>query len=144
MANTPATPQPPVDGNQNRGPALIAIFTTECLIALAVVLMRLYARISIKSLGVDDWIMFLTMVCSSGIFLPSLLCCSPVDDEGGVAAFRCCLWADDSPGHNRRCQASLLPHARTDKYCDQIQLDNPAVRHRMCWGWQDFYSLPYP
>ena len=50
------------DGSQDRGPELLAVFWTECAVALAVMFLRVYARLMIKNVGLDDWVMFLTMV----------------------------------------------------------------------------------
>lgn len=52
----------PSGGNRDRGPALIAIYWVECLVALTIIFLRLYARIKIRGLGPDDWMMFVTMV----------------------------------------------------------------------------------
>lgn len=41
---------------------MLAVFWTECAVALIVVCARLYSRLMIKNLGIDDWIMFFTMV----------------------------------------------------------------------------------
>ena len=60
MATTLAPP--PTGGNKNRGPALLAIMWSEGAVALIIVVLRLYARLMIKRLGIDDWIMFFTMV----------------------------------------------------------------------------------
>lgn len=56
--------QAPPDGDQNRGPALTAIFWTECAFAMAIMTLRLYARLKIRALGADDWMMLLTVVGS--------------------------------------------------------------------------------
>ena len=58
----------PPDGNRNRGPAVITIFWTECIIAGVFVALRFRARIMIRGIGIDDWIMLFTQVQSSEPF----------------------------------------------------------------------------
>ena len=53
---------PPVGGDQNRGGALIGMFWTECALAIAILGLRFYARISMRNLGADDWTMLFTVV----------------------------------------------------------------------------------
>jgi hypothetical protein len=55
----------PAGGNQDRGPALLAIFWTECVIALIVVALRTVSRVSYNKLGPDDYAMILTLVRKS-------------------------------------------------------------------------------
>ena len=50
------------DRNRDRGPALMAIFWTECIVAMGIVSLRCYARVLIGRLGVDDWVMVATVV----------------------------------------------------------------------------------
>lgn len=64
-----STIPPPVGGDRNRGPALIAIFWTECVIALVFLSLRCYARILIGNVGKDDWIMFAVAVGAARGFL---------------------------------------------------------------------------
>lgn len=60
----PAPPSPPPPGgDQDRGPSLIGMFWTECALAMIIVGFRFYARISMRNLGADDWMMLLTVVC---------------------------------------------------------------------------------
>ena len=42
--------------------ALLAIFWTQFAIALVFVLLRFYARFSIHAIGMDDWVITITMV----------------------------------------------------------------------------------
>lgn len=53
---------PPVGGNQNRGPQLMAMFWTESAICILLLSLRFYARISIRGVGYDDWMMLATVV----------------------------------------------------------------------------------
>ena len=55
---------PPAGGDQDRGPGLIGMFWTECALAMIIVGLRFYARISIRNLGADDWMMLFTVVSS--------------------------------------------------------------------------------
>lgn len=48
--------------DQNRGPAIMAIFWTETMVAFFFVMARFYSRIKIRGLGIDDWIMLLAIV----------------------------------------------------------------------------------
>ena len=54
----------PAGGNQDRGPAAVTTYWTQVAIAIAilVVLMRFYTRITIHALGTDDWLMLATLV----------------------------------------------------------------------------------
>lgn len=53
--------------NEDRGPRLLAMYWTECIIVVIVVALRFYSRIKIKGLGQDDWIILFTLV---GQFFP--------------------------------------------------------------------------
>ena len=63
---------PPAGGDQDRGASLIAMFWTECILAIIILGLRLYARISMRNLGADDWMMLLTVV-SQLLLLKTLL-----------------------------------------------------------------------
>jgi hypothetical protein len=52
----------PTGVGQNRGPQLMAMFWIETIVAIAVVALRFYARISIRGVGADDWMMLFTVV----------------------------------------------------------------------------------
>ena len=58
-----------VQSDRNRGPALMAIFWVQCTIALFFISLRCYARILIKKIGKDDWIMLATAVGAAQDFL---------------------------------------------------------------------------
>lgn len=45
---------PPPDGDQNRGPALLAAFWTPFPITVMLIFTRLYVRISMRNLGPDE------------------------------------------------------------------------------------------
>ncbi|KAF2236998.1 hypothetical protein EV356DRAFT_530507 [Viridothelium virens] len=66
---------PPPGGNQDRGPAILAIWWTEVGVSAIVLLLRLQSRLILRKIGVDDWIMFFTWllfaVCS---IITTLLC----------------------------------------------------------------------
>ncbi|KAJ5281523.1 integral membrane protein [Penicillium angulare] len=47
----------PPGGDQNRGPALVAIYWTESAFATIAVLLRLYGRRLIRNFGADDYVM---------------------------------------------------------------------------------------
>ena len=53
---------PPVDGNQDRGPAVRSFYWTGFAICFTLLCLRFWARIKIRSLGWDDWIMALAVV----------------------------------------------------------------------------------
>lgn len=48
-------------GNQNRAGSLMAVFWTEAPIAIIVVALRTYSRYKIKAIGLDDWMMIITL-----------------------------------------------------------------------------------
>ncbi len=52
----------PDGGNQNRGPKLLAVFWTQLSTCMIVVAMRMYSRYKLKTTGVDDWFMVVTLV----------------------------------------------------------------------------------
>ena len=53
----------PAGGDQDRGSSLTAIFWVESGIACIVVSLRICARVMIRKVGVDDYMMLLTLVC---------------------------------------------------------------------------------
>ena len=53
---------PPVGCDQDRGPQLIGMFWTECVLAIIILGLRFYAKISMRNLGADDWMMLITVV----------------------------------------------------------------------------------
>lgn len=55
---------PPPDGDVDRGHIIVALYCSECAVALIVVALRLYSRLLIKKLGVDNWVILFTMVCN--------------------------------------------------------------------------------
>ncbi|CAG8953110.1 hypothetical protein HYFRA_00003307 [Hymenoscyphus fraxineus] len=63
MAAPGIPPLMPLDGgDQDRGPQLMAMFWTEAIIGLLLVTLRVHVRYSIRGLGVDDWLMILTVI----------------------------------------------------------------------------------
>ena len=69
---SPGAPLPSPGPNDDRGPAVTAIFWSEAAVAVLVVSLRLYARRSIRALGADDWFMLITTVSvcyAPGMFL---------------------------------------------------------------------------
>lgn len=59
--------------HEDRGPSLVGTEWTECTIVILIVAFRFYARISIKALGIDDWLMLLAVV-QHGFKLSSFKC----------------------------------------------------------------------
>ena len=62
-----SVPQPGLsasDVDDDRGQAAVAIYWTQAAVPIIVVALRFYARILIRSVGVDDWLMFATLVGS--------------------------------------------------------------------------------
>ncbi|KAI1768208.1 hypothetical protein GGR53DRAFT_16490 [Hypoxylon sp. FL1150] len=51
-----------MEPDDNRGPALLTIYVVQCSLALAFLALRLWARISIHTLGWDDFFMVITWV----------------------------------------------------------------------------------
>ena len=63
MSASPGLPIPvPLGGDQDRGPSLVGLYWTECALSMIIVGLRFYARISIRGLGADDWMMLSTVV----------------------------------------------------------------------------------
>lgn len=56
---------PPGILDQDRGSAIIVIFWIQASVAMAIVAARFWARILIKSVGIDDWLMLFTLVRKS-------------------------------------------------------------------------------
>lgn len=56
------TLRPPPDGDQNRAPALLAIFWAPFVLTVALLSARIFVRIKSQTLGVDDYSMFLAWV----------------------------------------------------------------------------------
>lgn len=53
---------PPSGGDQDRGPALMAMWWTELSISIIMVAMRMYSHYRLKNVGVDDWFMVTALV----------------------------------------------------------------------------------
>lgn len=49
-------------GDIDRGPTIMAIMWAQAAISCIVVAMRFWARITIKALGRDDWVMLCTLI----------------------------------------------------------------------------------
>lgn len=54
---------PPAGGNQNLGPAVMAVVWTEISICTIAVGLRFWSRRIIRNIGWDDWLMLLSQVC---------------------------------------------------------------------------------
>ena len=52
----------PADGNRDRGPALLFSFWIPFLFAIALVIGRLFVRMRLRNLGLDDYTMFASFV----------------------------------------------------------------------------------
>ena len=59
----------PEDGDRNRAPKLLTIFWTQILISLIFISLRVYVRVSIRSMGMDDYTM---LVCWVGCDPPTI------------------------------------------------------------------------
>lgn len=57
-----SSPSTSLPKNINHGPAINAIFWTQAIVALFVVMLRLYARRTIHATGLDDYFMLITVV----------------------------------------------------------------------------------
>jgi uncharacterized membrane protein YcaP (DUF421 family) len=58
-------PQPPAGGYQDRGPQMIVIYWIEAAVAILVVCLRIWGRIVIRQVGIDDYVMVFTLVSLS-------------------------------------------------------------------------------
>ena len=52
----------PADGDQSRGPRLLAMWWAELSICIVMVAMRFYSRYKLKNFGMDDWLMLTALV----------------------------------------------------------------------------------
>ena len=53
---------PPPGGDVDQGPGLIGYFWVLSAASVTLLSARFYARISIRAVGWDDWLMFITVV----------------------------------------------------------------------------------
>lgn len=53
---------PPIDLNANRGNAMLAILWVETTVAILVVGLRMWGRLLIRKIGIDDWAMVFALV----------------------------------------------------------------------------------
>ena len=53
---------PPAGGDVNRASSLIAISCSECAVSLIIIGLRIWARLSVRALGIDDLLMLLAGV----------------------------------------------------------------------------------
>lgn len=54
----------------NRGPCILAVSWTECVVAILFVSARMYTRIFlIHNVGIDDWMMLLALVSLAGLMI---------------------------------------------------------------------------
>ena len=65
-------PRPP-DGNQNRASGLLAVFWAPYPITVILLAARLFVRLRLKNLGMDDYSMFLAWVRPRTVQCLSLL-----------------------------------------------------------------------
>ena len=56
---------PPLDGDQDRGPRIIAVYWTIFTVGAVVTCLRFWARIKIRYVGWDDWLMLIAIVSRS-------------------------------------------------------------------------------
>ncbi|KAF2874758.1 hypothetical protein BDV95DRAFT_591547 [Massariosphaeria phaeospora] len=71
--DAPAIPELPFPGPDiDRGPHVVAAYVVGCAVSGMFIALRLWSRISIQALGLDDWCMVLTWI----IFIPftALVC----------------------------------------------------------------------
>ncbi|PWY85558.1 integral membrane protein [Aspergillus eucalypticola CBS 122712] len=70
---------PPAGGDQNRGPALVAIYWAETSFAILAVALRLYGRKLINGFGADDYMMVFTLL----LFITLAAFVTYLADKGG-------------------------------------------------------------
>lgn len=56
--------QGPLPPDEDRGPRLEAAYWTWSAVSILMLCLRMYARVKIRGLGWDDWMMLITVVCS--------------------------------------------------------------------------------
>jgi hypothetical protein len=59
----PTAMQGPLPPDEDRGPRLEAAYWTWSAVSILMLCLRLYARVKIRGLGWDDWMMLITVVC---------------------------------------------------------------------------------
>lgn len=64
-------PNMPLPPNEDRGDAAIAVFWTLTSIATVIVAARFYARWLIRGIGLDDWMILVSLVSNKHITCPS-------------------------------------------------------------------------
>ena len=62
MAGTGITDLSMLPPDEDRGPKLMAMFWSYCAISIVLVTLRFYARIQIRAVSWDDWLMLATVV----------------------------------------------------------------------------------
>ena len=65
----------PSDGDRNRASALLALFWTLYPFTVALIFARLFVRLRIKNLGLDDYAMFLAWVAAPDAEIHPLCLC---------------------------------------------------------------------
>lgn len=55
----------PSGGDQDRGGSLLAITWAETFICIVVLGLRFYSRMKLKNIGIDDWMMLITLVSAA-------------------------------------------------------------------------------
>ncbi len=63
MSST-SQPPDPLPPNDDRGPQLMAMFWTWSALSMALLSLRFYARVKVRGVGWDDWMMLVSVVCS--------------------------------------------------------------------------------
>lgn len=118
---------PPAGGDQNRGPALVAIYWAEASFAILAVALRIYGRKLINGFGADDYMMVFTLVRtpfpSYSPCLTILICLllPPLDPIHHSGCFR------DLPRRPRRLPTSLLFDNRSTTLSREVQLDHSSM-----------------
>lgn len=125
--------------NEDRGPQLLAIYWTGCTVATIIVALRVYSRIKIKGLGLDDWTILFTMV-REHIFLSTSRQHTKNKCVGSCLRPR---WASHLGGYTWRLPTSLLPTRLGHLVRSQAELDDPTNWHHGPRNFEDIRCIHY-
>jgi hypothetical protein len=134
-------PLPP-NVNDDRGQAAVAIYWTQAAVATIVVALRFYARILIRSLGADDWLMFATLVRGPSSFLGLLS--GRTTNQTSTANFSRPLYLGNIPIQPWRLQAHLRCNAGQSSRSWQSQLRDASLGSLLLRDRQSSRRVPDP
>ena len=106
----------------DRGSSIVPLVWVQAAVASVLVALRFYARIKIRSLGLDDWTMLCSVVSHTMHFPGRIL----IDAQG---AFCSIFLPSHLPSIYRRVSTSRCSLASSTDPGNQDELDYPAIRY---------------